>query len=64
MATGAIACAIWARKYPKNADMYAYALAAGFVAGEGIGGVINAILQIANVSGAQLGSRVGLAEYM
>lgn len=38
MATGAIFCHVWTKKYPKNADIYAYALAAGLVAGEGIGG--------------------------
>lgn len=60
MATGATLVYFWARKFPRNADIYAYAIAAGLVAGEGIAGVINAILEIAGVSGALLGSKVGL----
>lgn len=60
MATGSIFVYMWAKKYPKNADMYAYALAAGFVAGEGIAGVVNAILQIANVAPAKYGTTVGV----
>lgn len=36
-----------------------YAVAAGLIAGEGIGGVINAIFQIAGISGEIYGSSVG-----
>lgn len=60
MATGATFCYIWAKKFPQNADIYAYAVAAGLVAGEGIAGVINAILQIAGVPQSNYGSSVGL----
>jgi OPT family oligopeptide transporter len=60
MATGAIFCYIWVKKYPKSADLYAYALAAGMVAGEGIAGVINAVLQIAGVPQSLVASTVGV----
>lgn len=36
-----------------------YAIAAGLIAGEGIGGVINAVFQIAGISGDVYGSSVG-----
>lgn len=37
-----------------------YAVAAGLIAGEGIGGVINAVFQIAGISGPEkYGSTVG-----
>lgn len=64
MSTGALFCWYWAKKFPHNADIYAYAIAAGFVAGEGIAGVINAILQIAGASGSAHGTTVGLAPWM
>lgn len=64
MATGAVFCHVWAKKYSKNADIYAYAIAAGLVAGEGIAGVVNAILQIAGVPQGNYGSTVGLAPWM
>jgi uncharacterized oligopeptide transporter (OPT) family protein len=54
----------WAKKYPANADIFAYAIAAGLVAGEGIAGVVNAILQIAGVAQGNYGSTVGLAPWM
>ena len=45
--------------------MYCYAVAAGMIAGEGLGGIANAVLQIAGVSGAVKGTAVGcpLNEY-
>jgi len=36
--------------------MYMYAVAAGFIAGEGMGGIVTAVLQIAGVSGAFYGT--------
>lgn len=36
-----------------------YAIAAGFIAGEGLGGIVGAILQIAEVSGYQKGTAIG-----
>jgi OPT family oligopeptide transporter len=59
MVMGSGAAYVWAKKNPKNYDIFCYAIAAGLIAGEGIGGVINAILQVANVSGEFYGSTVG-----
>lgn len=64
MATGATLVHFWSKKYPGNADIYAYAIAAGLVAGEGIAGVINAILEIAGVSGAIKGTTVGVPPWL
>jgi uncharacterized oligopeptide transporter (OPT) family protein len=58
MATGALGSYIWLKKSPRTWDEYAYSLAAGLSAGEGIGGVINAILQVAGVAGDVKGSAV------
>ena len=51
MTIGATAAYFWARKNPQSFDIYGFAIAAGFIAGEGIGGVINAIFQIAGIAG-------------
>lgn len=59
MAAGALAAIVWAKKWPASHKAYLYFFCAGATAGEGIGGVVNAILQIAKVSGAQYGSFVG-----
>lgn len=58
MATGAIASAIWLKKSPLTWNEYAYSVAAGFCAGEGIGGVVNAVFQVAGISGDIYGSAV------
>lgn len=42
---GAIIALIWAKRAPKSFDIYGYAIAAGLIAGEGIGGVVNAIFR-------------------
>ncbi|KAG6375318.1 hypothetical protein JVT61DRAFT_3545 [Boletus reticuloceps] len=44
---------------PTHHDTFCYAIAAGFIAGEGLGGIVNAILTIAGVGGAKYGSSVG-----
>ncbi|KAK1752767.1 metal-nicotianamine transporter YSL2 [Echria macrotheca] len=55
---GAIAAAIW-RKYSfRTWELYGYAVAAGFIAGEGLGGVIGAILTLAGVDGSVKGTGV------
>lgn len=51
MLMGSTLAYYWAKKNPKSFDIYGYAVAAGMIAGEGIGGVINAIFQIANIAG-------------
>ncbi|KAH9840347.1 putative metal-nicotianamine transporter YSL5 [Teratosphaeria destructans] len=51
MVIGAVPAAIWATKNPKHFDIYGYAVAAGLIAGEGIGGVVNAIFEIIGIAG-------------
>ncbi|KAK5117447.1 hypothetical protein LTR85_008832 [Meristemomyces frigidus] len=51
MVMGAVPAYFWAKRNPKHFDIYGYAVAAGLIAGEGIGGVINAIFEIAGISG-------------
>jgi len=51
MLIGATTAFFWAKKNPRTFDIYGYAVAAGMIAGEGIGGVINAIFQIAGIAG-------------
>ena len=51
MCIGAIPAFYWAKKNPQHFDIYGYAVAAGLIAGEGIGGVLNAIFQIAGIAG-------------
>ncbi|OTB07911.1 hypothetical protein M426DRAFT_317416 [Hypoxylon sp. CI-4A] len=55
---GALVAWGWRRWNLKSFDLYGYAVAAGFIAGEGLGGVVGAILQIAGVSGDVLGTAV------
>jgi len=51
MVMGAVPAYFWAKKNPKHFDIYGFAVAAGLIAGEGIGGVINAIFEIAGIAG-------------
>jgi uncharacterized oligopeptide transporter (OPT) family protein len=59
MVIGSLVAALWAKKNPKSFEMIGYPVAAGLIAGEGIGGVLNAVLNIANVSGDVYGSKIG-----
>lgn len=55
---GAIIAALW-RKYDfRTWELYGYAVAAGFIAGEGLGGVIGAVLTLAGVDGATKGTHI------
>jgi uncharacterized oligopeptide transporter (OPT) family protein len=58
MLMGAHIAHLWMKKWPKSFDIYCYAVAAGFMAGEGIGGVIGAILTIAGVDGTVYGTNI------
>lgn len=58
MVMGAAAAYIWEKKNAKHYEIFCYAVAAGLIAGEGIGGVINAILQVAGISGDKYGSNL------
>jgi uncharacterized oligopeptide transporter (OPT) family protein len=60
MIIGAVPAYFWAKRFPKHFDIYGYAIAAGLIAGEGIGGVINAIFEIAGIAGPiPYGTQVG-----
>ncbi|RPA81593.1 OPT superfamily oligopeptide transporter [Ascobolus immersus RN42] len=59
MLVGALVAHFWAKKWPVNFDVYCYGIAAGAIAGEGMGGVINAILQVADVAGDKYGTNIG-----
>lgn len=54
-AYGAIAGYLWKRYFPNNWELYAYSVAAGMIAGEGLGGVVNAIITIAGADGEKYG---------
>ncbi|KAK7698275.1 hypothetical protein SLS64_012741 [Diaporthe eres] len=56
---GALTSYIWAKKSPWSHGMYCYAVAAGFIAGEGLGGVVQAVLEISGVSGSRYGTSIG-----
>ncbi|PKS11079.1 hypothetical protein jhhlp_002840 [Lomentospora prolificans] len=56
---GAVIAHFWAKKWPANFNMYCFAVAAGMLAGEGLGGVVGAALELAGVSGSVLGTMVG-----
>jgi len=59
MLVGALVAHFWAKRYPVNFDVYCYGVAAGAIAGEGLGGVVNAILQVADVAGNRYGTNIG-----
>jgi uncharacterized oligopeptide transporter (OPT) family protein len=59
MAFGATVVFLWQRNYPMAYGMYCYAIAAGFIAGEGLGGIVGAVLQVAKVSGNLYGTAAG-----
>lgn len=58
MLVGALISYYWAKKNPVSFDVYAYGIAAGGIAGEGLGGVINAIFTIAGIDGTKYGSNI------
>ncbi|KAG5914371.1 hypothetical protein E4U42_000528 [Claviceps africana] len=47
MLTGALAARAWRTRRPRGFEAYASAVAAGLVAGEGVGGVVNGVLMMA-----------------
>lgn len=55
---GAIIAHIWRKYSMRTWDIYGYAIAAGFIAGEGLGGVIGAILTLAGVDGSVKGTQI------
>jgi len=49
MFIGALLFAIWKRREPKLAEMLGFAIASGLIAGEGLMGVVSAILTLLGV---------------
>lgn len=62
MAVGAIVAHFWQKKRQDNYDIYCFAIAAGFSAGEGLGGCLNALLAILKVDGSYYGTAAGCPE--
>jgi len=58
MIMGSSLAVIWAKKNPVVFDLIGYPIAAGLIAGEGIGGVINAIIQVAGGAGDKYGTGI------
>lgn len=59
MGAGSIFNYFWLKRNPASFEMYMFAVAAGLLAGEGLGGVFQALLAIIGVDGAHKGTAVG-----
>jgi len=59
MVIGSTVAYFWRTRFRPSYTMFCYAVAAGFIAGEGLGGIVNAILTIAGVGGSKHGTAVG-----
>ncbi|THV04736.1 oligopeptide transporter [Dendrothele bispora CBS 962.96] len=59
MAVGATVNYFWLKRNPAGYDMYMFAIAAGLLAGEGLGGVFNALLAVIGVDGGKHGTAIG-----
>ncbi|KAL0938504.1 oligopeptide transporter [Colletotrichum truncatum] len=57
---GSITAWWWQKYFPKNFEMHCFAAAAGLIAGEGFGGVINAALELGGVAGGSVGTMVAI----
>ncbi|KAK3693329.1 OPT superfamily oligopeptide transporter [Podospora appendiculata] len=55
---GAIIAALWRKYAIRTWDIYGYAVAAGMIAGEGLGGVVGAALTLGNVDGTVYGTNI------
>ncbi|KAB5549474.1 OPT superfamily oligopeptide transporter [Coniochaeta sp. 2T2.1] len=55
---GAIIAHFWRKYSMRTWDIYGYAVAAGLIAGEGLGGVVGAVLTLAGVDGTVYGTNV------
>lgn len=54
MAAGSTFNYFWLKRNPKSFDMYMFAVSAGMLAGEGLGGVFQALLAVAKVDGGRM----------
>ena len=52
-AAGSVFNYVWMLRNPASFDMYMFAVAAGMLAGEGLGGVLQALLAVAKVDGSR-----------
>ncbi|TFK64265.1 OPT oligopeptide transporter [Pluteus cervinus] len=59
MAAGSIYTWNWHRRNPASYDMYMFAVSAGLLAGEGLGGVFQALLAVVGVDGGSFGTAIG-----
>ncbi|KAJ3564039.1 hypothetical protein NP233_g8551 [Leucocoprinus birnbaumii] len=59
MAAGSIYCYLWKKRNPASYDMYMFAISAGLLAGEGLGGVFQALLAVIGVDGGKFGTAIG-----
>lgn len=59
MGIGSLFGHIWMTKNPLSFDMYMFPIAAGLLAGEGLGGVFAALLAVVGVDGSVHGTSVG-----
>ncbi len=53
MAVGSVFNYVWHKRSPVGFDMYMFSVAAGMLAGEGLGGVLQALLAVAKVDGSR-----------
>ncbi|KAF9526157.1 OPT oligopeptide transporter [Crepidotus variabilis] len=59
MAIGSILTFVWLKRSPVSYDMYMFPISAGLLAGEGLGGVFQALLAIIGVDGSKYGTAIG-----
>ena len=62
MVIGSHVAYLWAAKRPRPWENWGFALSSGLIAGEGMAGVLTAVLTIANVDGSVYGSAIGCPE--
>ncbi|KNC99802.1 OPT superfamily oligopeptide transporter [Spizellomyces punctatus DAOM BR117] len=56
MLIGAVIAHIWVKRWPASWEMAGYAVASGLIAGEGLSGLLQAILNIADLGGEKVGT--------
>ncbi|KAL4789265.1 OPT oligopeptide transporter protein-domain-containing protein [Aspergillus venezuelensis] len=59
LAMGSVGAWVWKERWPASHRRFVYAVASGGIAGEGIGNVVQSILQISGVGGSDLGTMLG-----
>jgi uncharacterized oligopeptide transporter (OPT) family protein len=59
MAFGSVFNYFWMKRNPASYDMYMFAVSAGMLAGEGLGGVLLALLAVVGVDGSIFGTAIG-----